>query len=316
MISTSYILAKSLYCYTTAMKQIAIIGPTASGKSDLAITMALEHNAYILSIDSLSIYKEIDIASAKPLQNELSQVKHFGINEIFLDTHFDVAIFVELYKKVVKEAELKKKNLIIVGGTSFYLKSLTTGLSELPNYSDTTKLKVTEMLRDLPLAYAYLLEKDAVYMKHIKPNDAYRIEKMLLLVIESGMSPTAWFKRHPPQPTIPHLDIFNIEVERSVLRARINQRTSKMLEMGIIDEVATLELKYGRNHNAMKAIGIIEVLEYLDGYVSKKELIESISTHTAQLAKRQQTFNRTQFKTCVSAPLHKLPELITQALRD
>ena len=297
------------------MKQIAIIGPTASGKSDLAIAMALKYNAYILSIDSLSIYKEIDIASAKPSEDELAQVKHFGVNEIFLDSHFDVAIFVELYKKVAKEAQQKGKNLIIVGGTSFYLKSLTTGLSELPHYSDNTKLKVTEMLRDLPRAYTYLQDKDAAYMKHIKASDAYRVEKMLLLVIESGMSPTAWFKAYPPKPTIPHLDIFNIEVERSVLRERIDLRTTKMLEMGIVDEIAQLELKYGRNHNAMRAIGIIEVLEYLDGYVTQKKMLEDISTHTAQLAKRQQTFNRTQFTSSISASLQELPQLITASFK-
>jgi len=295
------------------MKQIAIIGPTASGKSDLAITMALQHNAYILSIDSLSIYKEIDIASAKPSTDELAQVKHFGVNEIYLDAHFDVAIFITLYKKVLKEAQNNGKNLIIVGGTSFYLKSLTTGLSELPNYSQHTKDKVAKMLLDLPSSHAYLNDIDKDYMKTIQASDAYRIEKMLLLVLESGMSPTAWFKTHPPVATINKLDIFNIEVERALLRERIVQRTHKMASSGLIDEVAMLEHKYGRDHNAMKAIGIIEVLEYLDGFVSKEEMIENIITHTAQLAKRQQTFNRTQFTRAVSAELTELPELINKA---
>ena len=294
------------------MKQIDIIGPTASGKSDLAITMALRHNAYILSIDSLSIYKEINIASAKPSKEELAQVKHFGVNEIYLDTHFDVAIFIELYKKVVDEAKKEGKNLIIVGGTSFYLKSLTTGLSELPTYSQATKDSVAKMLLDLPSAYVYLNDIDNVYMKGIKESDAYRIEKMLLLVLESGMSPTSWFKAHPPVPTIAELDIFNIEAERTLLRERIVQRTNKMADNGLIDEVAMLERKYGRNHNAMKAIGIIEVLEYLDGFVTKEEMIENIITHTAQLAKRQQTFNRTQFKEAVSAELTELPVLINK----
>lgn len=294
------------------MKQIAIIGPTASGKSDLAIEMALQHNAYILSIDSLSIYKEIDIASAKPTADELSKVKHFGVNEIYLDTHFSVAIFIDLYKKVVKEAEKDGKNLIVVGGTSFYLKSLTSGLSELPEYSAGTQKKVAEMLLDLPAAYAFLCSKDPLYMAGIEATDAYRIEKMLLLVIESGMSPTAWFNTHPPKATIEHLDIFNIEVDRNLLRERIVKRTHKMAASGLIDEVAMLEHKYGRNHNAMKAIGIIEVLEYLDGDCSKEEMIENIITHTAQLAKRQQTFNRTQFEEAVSAELTFLPELIAK----
>ena len=294
------------------MKQIAIIGPTASGKSDLAITMALPHNAYILSIDSLSIYKEINIASAKPSKDELAQVKHYGVDEICLDAHFDVAIFIELYKKVLKEAQNDGKDLIIVGGTSFYLKSLTTGLSELPHYSQDTKVKVAKMLLDLPSAYTYLHNIDKGYMKSIQSSDAYRIEKMLLLVIESGMSPTAWFDAHPPIATINELDIFNIEVERSILRERIVQRTHKMVSSGLIDEVAMLEHKYGRDHNAMKAIGIIEVLEYLDGFVTKEEMIVNIITHTSQLAKRQQTFNRTQFKEAISAELTELPEMINK----
>lgn len=294
------------------MKQIAIIGPTASGKSDLAIEMALKHNAYILSIDSLSIYKEIDIASAKPSADELAQVHHYGVNEIYLDTHFSVAIFIELYKEAVAEAKRDGKNLIIVGGTSFYLKSLTSGLSELPSYSQTTKEKVAEMLLDLPSAYQYLVNVDSDYMQTIEATDAYRIEKMLLLVIESKMSPTEWFKNHPPKPVIEELDIFNIEVERALLRERIVKRTHKMADSGLIDEVAMLEHKYGRDHNAMKAIGVIEVLEYLDGMCSKEEMIDNIITHTAQLAKRQQTFNRTQFEKAISAELRTLPELISQ----
>ena len=295
------------------MKQIAIIGPTASGKSDLAIAMALQHNAYIISIDSLSIYKEIDIASAKPSKEELAQVEHFGVDEITVDQHFDVAIFIRLYKEVYAKATEEGKNLIIVGGTSFYLKSLTSGLSELPLYSESTKAAVSKMLQDLPAAYTFLKERDPEYMKQIKESDAYRIEKMLLLSLQSKMTPTQWFAEHPPKPIIEELQIFNIDVQRPLLRERIEVRTRKMLEMGLIDEIATLERKYGRNHNAMKAIGIIEVLAFLDGTFTKEEMRDAISTHTAQLAKRQQTFNRTQFVDAISAELKLLPQLISES---
>ena len=295
------------------MKQIAIIGPTASGKSALAIAMALRHNAYIISIDSLSIYKEIDIASAKPSVDELAQIEHFGVNEITVDQHFDVAIFIKLYKEVFEKAKKDNKNLIIVGGTSFYLKSLTSGLSELPTYSDETKETVTKMLHDLPHAHTFLKNRDPEYMTQIKESDAYRIEKMLLLTLQSEMTPTQWFAAHPPKPVIEDLQIFNIDVTRPLLRERIVTRTNTMLEMGLIDEIATLELKYGRNHSAMKAIGIIEILEYLDGDVTKEEMMENIITHTAQLAKRQQTFNRTQFLDATSAELDALAEHITNA---
>ncbi len=292
------------------MKQIAIIGPTASGKSALAIDMALQHNAYIISIDSLSIYKEIDIASAKPSKDELAQVKHFGVDEIMVNQHFDVAIFIKLYKELFEKATKDGKNIIIVGGSSFYLKSLTSGLSELPIYSDATKATVKKMLQDLPAAHAFLKDRDPKYMKQIKESDTYRIEKMLLLTLQSQMTPTQWFVKHPAKPIIKDLHIFNIEVERTLLRERIEARTYKMLEMGLIDEIAALELKYGRNHNAMKAIGVIEVLAFLDGAFTKEEMIESIITHTAQLAKRQQTFNRTQFVNATSSELHTLPEHI------
>ena len=296
------------------MKQLAIIGPTASGKSDLAIKIAKQIDAYILSIDSLSIYKEIDIVSAKPSREELAEVQHFGIDAIYPNEHFSVEIFIKLYEDVVQRCKEENKNLIIVGGTSFYLKSLLDGLSALPEITPLTQEHVQKQLSDLPAAYALLKEKDAAYMQKIAPNDRYRIEKALLIYEASGMTPTKWFSTHPPKPIIEELPIFNIDVERSVLRERIKKRTQKMYAMGLIDEVCYLEQKYTRAPNAMGAIGIVEVLAYLDGEITQEKMLELISTHTAQLAKRQQTFNRTQFGDIISAPLENLEDLILKTL--
>lgn len=292
------------------MKQLAIIGPTASGKSDLAIKIALKINAYILSIDSLSIYKEIDVVSAKPSKEELGMVRHYGIDEIEPNSHFSVDIFIDLYKKVVKKCKEDSKNLVIVGGTSFYLKSLVQGLSELPSISEEVALSVKSKLHNLELAHKFLTELDPIYMKNITPHDSYRIEKMLLIYEASKLTPTEWFEKNPPKAIIEDLDIYNIDVERKVLRKRIEKRTAKMLDMGLIDEVCMLEQKYTRLPNSMGAIGIVEVLEYLDGKVSIEQMLENISTHTAQLAKRQATFNRTQFEKITSAPLENLEEII------
>ena len=296
------------------MKQLAIIGPTASGKSDLAIKIAKQTDAYILSIDSLSIYKEIDIVSAKPSREELAEVQHFGIDAIYPNEHFSVEIFIKLYEDVVQRCKEENKNLIIVGGTSFYLKSLLDGLSALPEITPLAQERVQKQLHDLPAAYALLKEKDAAYMQKIAPNDRYRIEKALLIYEASGMTPTKWFSTHPPKPIIEELPIFNIDVERSVLRERIKKRTQKMYAMGLIDEVCYLEQKYTRAPNAMGAIGIVEVLAYLDGEITQEKMLELISTHTAQLAKRQQTFNRTQFGDIISAPLENLEDLILKTL--
>jgi len=292
------------------MKQLAIIGPTASGKSDLAIKIAKKIDAYILSIDSLSIYKEIDIVSAKPSKEELQSVKHFGIDVLNPDEYFSVDIFIDIYLHVKELCEQENKNLIIVGGTSFYLKSLLQGLSEIPKIDKETLLHVKTKLSDLTQAYNYLSSIDKEYMSNISPKDRYRIEKALIIHEASKLAPSEWFRLNPPKPIIENLDIFNIDVEREVLRERITKRTANMLKLGLIDEVCYLEHKYTREPNSMGAIGIVEVLEYLDGKVTCEKMLENISTHTAQLAKRQQTFNRTQFENITHATLDRLEDII------
>jgi len=292
------------------MKQIAIIGSTASGKSDLAIKTAKKIDAYILSIDSLSIYKEIDIISAKPSSEELKSIKHFGIDVLKPNEYFSVDIFIDLYKKTLQKCRDDNKNLIIVGGTSFYLKTLMQGLSEIPRIDEILRAKVNSKLSNLQDSYDFLLSKDIEYMKNISKNDSYRIEKALLIYEASSLTPTEWFKQNPPRSIIKDLKLYNIDVSRDILRDRIDKRTHKMIQMGAIDEVCYLEQKYTRLPNSMGAIGIVEILEYLDAKVTKEQMIQNISTHTAQLAKRQQTFNRTQFSDITSASLEELQKII------
>ena len=279
----------------STMKQLAIIGSTASGKSDLALSLAQECNALILSIDSLSIYKEIDIASAKPSKNELNLIQHFGIDRLSPDETASVFTFIDEYRRIQEHALLTGKNIIIVGGSSFYLKSMLDGLSKIPEYSAKTLLSAKEMLVNLEECYRLLSSIDPLSMEKIAPTDRYRIEKLLLIYLESSTPPSKWFLDHPPVPIIDECPVLNLHIERDTLKERIGLRTQKMFSMGLIDEVAELERLYGRAPNSMKAIGITEVLEYLDGKITKQTLQELITTHTAQLAKRQQTFNAHQF---------------------
>lgn len=277
------------------MKQLAIIGSTASGKSDLALKLADEFNALILSIDSLSIYKEIDIASAKPSKQELDQVEHFGINRLSPNETASVFTFIDEYRRIHAAALENKKNIIIVGGSSFYLKSMIDGLSKIPEYSELTLETAKEMLNDLDQCYRLLKSIDPESMEKIASNDRYRIEKLLLIYLESSIPPSKWFEAHPPQPIITECPILNLHIDRERLREKIALRTHIMITMGLIDEVAELERLYGRFPNSMKAIGVIEVLDYLDGKITKEEMTQRIATHTGQLAKRQQTFNAHQF---------------------
>jgi len=282
------------------MKQLAIIGSTASGKSDLAIELALEFNAIILSIDSLSIYKEIDIASAKPDVQELSQVRHFGINVLSPNLNANVFTFIDEYHKAHLYCNENNKNLVIVGGSSFYLKSMIDGLSEVPSISSNAHQQTKSLLQNLSEAYAFLESIDPATAQKLDSSDRYRIEKMLDIYFETSFPPTEWFNSHPPKPFIENCPVVDLKLERDLLRERIALRTYKMIQSGLIDEVCMLERNYGRSPNSMKAIGIIETLEYLDGKISLDSMKELITTHTSQLAKRQQTFNANQFHLAAS----------------
>ena len=278
---------------------IALIGPTASGKSELAIEFALKNGYEILPLDSLSIYKEVDIASAKPSQKELSLVKHYGVNEIYPNQKFDVMKFIEIYQKI------ENKKIIIVGGTSFYLKAMISGISEMPKIGEEIKKEAQKYRWD------FLNRIDSEYASKIKPQDNYRVSKGVEIYLATNLPPTQYFKQNPPKPIIKNCKIYEIAVERDILRERIKLRTEKMIKMGLIDEVAYLEAKYrDRTLPVLKAIGVKEVLDYFDGVYSKKEMIEKIITNTARLAKRQQTFNKTQFLDKISLPLEKLKKEI------
>lgn len=292
------------------MKQIAIIGPTASGKTSLAIEVAKKTNSVILSLDSLSVYKEIDIASAKPTLAERDGIVHFGIDEICVNEKFDVIVFFEIYKKAKTFAQENNKNLIICGGSGFYLKSLIEGISANIIASDDDILWVNDMLLDLPKSYEFLQKIDPPYSSKIYANDKYRIEKALLIYKSSNLSPTQFFEKNPKVPLIKNLQIFEILWDKDELRVRINERTKKMFDDRLIDEVKFLISKYGKNQVPFGSIGIKEVIDFLDGKINFKECKELVEIHTAQLAKKQRTFNRGQFPNKISANLETLKKEI------
>lgn len=292
------------------MKQIAIIGPTASGKTSLAIEVAKKTNSVILSLDSLSVYKEIDIASAKPTLAERDGIVHFGIDEICVNEKFDVIVFFEIYKKAKTFAQENNKNLIICGGSGFYLKSLIEGISPNIIASDDDILWVNDMLLDLPKSYEFLQKIDPPYSSKIYANDKYRIEKALLIYKSSNLSPTQFFEKNPKVPLVKNLQIFEILWDKDELRVRINERTKKMFDDRLIDEVKFLISKYGKNQVPFGSIGIKEVIDFLDGKINFKECRELVEIHTAQLAKKQRTFNRGQFPNKISANLETLKKEI------
>jgi len=294
------------------VKTVAILGPTASGKKALAIALAKRHNALILSLDSLSIYRYIDIASAKPSIPEREGMTHLGIDVLFPDEHFDVTMFFGLYEEAKACAEAEGKNLIIVGGTSFYLKAMMEGLSLRPEISDSAQDEIRRLMCDIPLAYDLIRRTDPSYASKIASSDRYRIEKWLEIFIATAEIPSVYLERSKQQPLIKELDLFEIDVPREILAQKITLRTQTMIKLGLVDEVFGLEKRYGRAPQCMKAIGIKEVLDYFDGSLKYNELVERISFNTIHLAKRQRTFNASQFPLHVKGDIEHLFDTITR----
>lgn len=279
----------------TGFTQLALIGPTASGKTALALRLAEEFRAVILSIDSLALYKEIDIASAKPTPKERAIAPHFGIDLIFPDQHFNVSDFITLYRQA-KEAALQHDSpLLLIGGSGFYLKTLMEGLSSGVVLNDEQRALCDVWMTDLSLAYSRLQEIDPVYAGALASQDRYRIQKALEIFIVTGRAPGEYFAKNPRDSGIGTIPIAEIQWPMQVLAERIAQRTESMFAQGLIDEVAVLERRYGREPKSMGAIGIKEVLAYLDGKKAYEATKQEVAQNTKALAKRQMTFNRSQF---------------------
>lgn len=277
------------------MKTIAILGSTASGKTALSIKLAQKYNAHILSLDSLSIYKEIDIASAKPSLAEREGIHHFGMDVLSPSEHFDVTMFFDLYKEAYQASLHEGKHLIIVGGTGFYLKAMMEGLSTKPEIALDVKEIIEKHLLNLEASYALIQEHDPLYANKIAPSDRYRIEKWLEIFLTTHETPSRYLAHAKQEPIIKDVALFEIDIPKEVLAQKITLRTQMMIQSGLIDEVFSLEKRYTRAPQCMKAIGIKEVLDYFDGKFKLQGLEERITFNTIHLAKRQRTFNTSQF---------------------
>ena len=269
-------------------KEFALIGTTASGKSDLGFELAQEFCGVILSLDSLALYKEIDIASAKPKPWQLDSVRHFGVNEIYPDEDFSVGVFFEIYKNAKEFALSQNCPLIITGGSGFYLKAMLNGLAP-----DVPKCEINLSNEEI---YKLALNIDPDFSEKFSQNDSYRLEKWYQIYKFSGQIPSIWLRDNTKDSIIKELAIFEILWDKDELRARIKKRTKNMLESGLIEEAKFLFSKYKSEPKPLKSIGLKECKQFLDAEISQSELEELITTHTAQLAKRQRTFNRSQFE--------------------
>lgn len=266
--------------------KFALIGTTASGKSALANALAKDLDAILLSLDSLCVYKQINIASAKPDKAELAGLDYFGLDLIDVDESFNVGLFFKEYQKAEQKAMKLDKPLIIVGGTSFYLNALMNGLSEFSFNKNLTA-------KNLSNEEIYHLMQKIDKESKIHANDTYRLQKWFeIYQFSKPVAPSEFLKKAQKKPLIKELDIFELVVDKELLREKIALRTKQMFQKGLLEEASFLFHHYDKGLKPLNSIGLKECGEFLRGELSKNELETLINTHTAQLAKRQRTFNK------------------------
>ena len=274
---------------------IVICGPTASGKTALSIELAKRINGEIVSADSMQIYKDMDIGSAKVTQDEMQGIKHYLIDCVYPNERYSVANYKQDAKAAIEEIIQKGKMPIVVGGTGLYIDSLIYEIEYKDVKINEEYRKQLEQIRDeegLEVLYKQALEIDPKAMEKISPNDFKRITRILEIYEATGKTKTEQESESRLNEIPYDYKVFAIDYDREKLYERINKRVDIMLEKGLIDEVKTLLEKYSEFPTAMQGLGYKEVKQHFDGELSKEEMIEKIKQESRRYAKRQFTWFR------------------------
>ncbi|WP_104761724.1 tRNA (adenosine(37)-N6)-dimethylallyltransferase MiaA [Helicobacter cetorum] len=285
-----------------------MLGASGSGKSALSIELAQKLDAEIFSLDSLSIYKDINIASAKPSLEERKNIKHYALDYLNIDEKNNAQVFKTLLEDAIRVCP--KKILLIVGGSSFYLKSILEGLSEMPKPSSEQILKIEQEINALTNPYEFLKSIDPNTAFKIHYNDTYRIHKALEIFYLTHTPPSEYFKKNPKKPFEHAISLFALSIDKDTLQNNIKKRTKNMLNLGLIEEIKALYTKFPKDSQPFKAIGVKESILYLEKRLTLSELEEAIFSNTMKLAKRQNTFNKTQFQNLCMGGIEEIERAI------
>ena len=274
-------------------KVIVICGPTASGKTALSIELAKKINGEIVSCDSMQIYKDMDIGTAKPTIEEMKNIKHYLIGFVEPTQRYSVASFKEDAQNAIDEIIKKGKTPIVVGGTGLYVNSLIYNI----NYTD---IKIDEEYRKeleeraekegLESLYEEAYKIDPEAMEKISKNDKKRIIRVLEIYKQTNKTKTMQEEESRKEEPKYDYKVFGINIDRQILYERINKRVDIMIENGLIEEVENLLQKYKEFPTAMQGLGYKEVVQYLENKCTREEMIEKIKMETRRYAKRQTTW--------------------------
>ncbi len=294
-------------------KVIVICGPTASGKTKLSIELAKKINGEIVSCDSMQIYKDMNIGTAKPTFEEMQGIKHYLIDFISPDKRYSVAEYKIDAEKAIEEILNKGKIPIVVGGTGLYIDTIIYGI-EYPKIEFDDKyrkeLEEREKKEGLIKLYEEAKQIDEEAIKKISINDKKRILRILEIYHATGKNKTE--QEIISREKGPKFDykVFAINMDREKLYERINKRVDIMIDNGLIDEVKKLLNKYKEFPTAMQGLGYKEVKEYLENKISKEEMIEKIKQESRRYAKRQITWFKKNKQTIWINGLNKIEDNI------
>ena len=278
-------------------KALILLGPTAVGKSGIALEVARAMETSIISADSVQVYKHLDIGSAKPVLTIREEVPHYLIDIVEPDEDFDAGIYLTHAQKVIPSLTADSQTILIAGGTGLYIRAIVDGLVEVPGKSEELRAELYRQIESGGEAELFqrLQRVDPAYAEVVHTNDHRRVVRALEIYELTGKPFSSL--HNGTVPSFPEIDFIQIGLfrERGELHKRINQRVDEMFAKGLVEEVESLinEQGYSPDLNSLKSLGYRQVIQYLNGEFSLEVARDEIKKQTRRFAKRQMTwFNK------------------------
>ncbi len=280
-------------------KIILLAGPTASGKSKLAISLAKKLDGEIINADSMQIFKEFGILSSRPNLNDIKKIKHHLYGEISVKKYFSAGDWLKKSKKKIHTCLKRNKIPIVVGGTGLYFNTITKGISKIPDIDLKTRNKVRNLYKKLGLKkfYNLLIKLDPKIEGRILPTDSQRLQRAYEVKLETKKSLVEWFANTKSDFLDFEIKKIFIDIPREALLKKISKRTEQMFKKGCVNEVKSFNnLKIDKSLSANKLIGVQEINDFLKKSITLEQCKELINIKTRQYAKRQNTWARGHMK--------------------
>ena len=276
-------------------KLLIVLGPTAVGKSEIALQLAQSINSEIVNADSQQVYRHMDIGTGKPSRDDQQRVRHHLIDIVDPDEEFNAAFYRQLATAAIDDIQKRGKNVLVCGGTGLYLKALTHGLFTGPGQDPELRRGLEQELKEngLTALYQRLVEIDASVLSSIHPNDRQRIIRALEVYHSTGKPIGVWQKEHAFQEEPFEVLKIGLMRGRAELYDLINRRSEQMLESGLLDEVRGLVSRgYNLELKPLRSVGYRQIGEVLQGGKTVVEALDEMKQETRRLAKRQLTWYR------------------------